>query len=86
MLSVFKDEIKARAKGRYTSFIALPIRYGTCRIISPSKFEPKPDLGLIGIDLMEPYGFGNLEENEIHILLCFADLISEPVNDLNELK
>jgi hypothetical protein len=86
MLSIFKSEIRERAKGRYTTFIALPIRYGTCRIIRPSKFEPKPDLGLIGIDLLEPYGFGNLEENEIHILLCFADLISELVNDIIELK
>lgn len=32
---------------------------------------------------MEKYGFGNLEENEIHFLACFADLLSEPLLDLS---
>lgn len=35
---------------------------------------------------MEKYGFGDFDKYEFDILACLADLLSEPVIDLIELK
>jgi hypothetical protein len=86
MLSGFEENINKRATGKYRTFIALPIRSGKLPNVSSSNFTTRPDLGILGFDLLEPYGFGNLEESEIHVLLSLADLISEPVKDLIDYK
>jgi len=85
MIAEFQDDIVGRATGRYKTLIALPIRWGELPTFVKTNLKSKPDLGIIGIDLMEPYGFGNFDDNEIHILLCFTDLVSKLVNDLIEL-
>ncbi len=81
------QDVKTRAKDHYKTFIALPIRSGKLPYSKHKKdFTSRPDLGMIGFDSMEKYGFGNLDKHEIDIFGCLADLLSEPVNDLIETK
>lgn len=72
-------KFRDRAKNKYTAFIDLPIRAG---IATGSSFTIERDLGFIGFDLMEKYGFGNVEEPELHYLACFADIMSELILNL----
>jgi hypothetical protein len=76
-------KVQDRAKGKYNSFIAIPIRAGK-KVNVSEDFATTPDLGMIGFDLNEKFGFGNFEENELHYIACFADLISEIVQDIAE--
>jgi hypothetical protein len=78
------QEVQTRAQDKYTTFLALPIRTGKNNAVSKD-FTSRTDLGMIGFDLKEPYGFGNVSEQEIHYIACFADLISELVVDLADL-
>jgi hypothetical protein len=81
VLGRYKNEICGRAKGKYNTFVALPIRAGRLEGNS-SEFTTRPDLGFLGFDLMEKYGFGNLYKYEIDFMACLVDLLSEPVQDL----
>jgi len=80
------NDIKARALSIYATFIALPIRGGSLRVNS-SSFQIRADLGLIGFDMKEPNSFGNIYDHNIDVLGSFADMLSEPIEDLqNVLK
>jgi len=78
-----RKEIQNRAKGHYNTFIAMPIRAGKLANIT-DEFVTRPDLGMIGFDLKEKFGFGNFEDHEINFIACFADIMSEPLQDLIE--
>lgn len=82
-LGKYKDEVISRAKSNYSTFIALPIRAGKLPASSDA-FQVRADLGLLGFDLVEPYGFGNLYDHEVDLLGCFADIMSEPLEDLQK--
>lgn len=83
-LGEYKDELQTRAKTKYNTFIALPIRAGKMK--TKSDFTTRADLGILGFDLKEKYGFGNFDEHEFHIMGCLVDLLSEPVQDLIAIK
>lgn len=87
MLGDNVEDIQARAKGKYSTFIALPIRTGkSITNDTNKKWEIKQDIGMLGFDMKEKYGFGNLYEHEIDIYGCVADLLADPLYDLIELK
>lgn len=79
------ERVQERATGKYNTFIAIPIRAGKLVNFS-TEFDTQTDLGMIGFDLQEKFGFGNFEEQELHLIACFADLISEIVQDLINAK
>lgn len=79
------DNLKARCKDKYTTFIALPIRASEMNIKN-SKFTAQKELGILGFDLMEEYGFGNIDDYQLDILACLADSLAEPLIDLIEKK
>ncbi len=76
-------DIKARARDNYQTFIALPIRSGTVNdVVENSGVKVKHDLGILGIDMKEAYGFGNFESHELDILGCLTDLLALPTSDI----
>ena len=76
-------DVKKRAQGKYSTFIALPIRTGRLKHVSAA-FKASQDLGMLGFDLKKKYGFGNFEEHELEYIACFVDMMSEIVQDLIE--
>ncbi|MFW6273133.1 MAG: hypothetical protein ACOC2U_05080, partial [bacterium] len=54
--------------------------------IKNSRFTSQKELGLVGFDLMEEYGFGNLNDYQLDIMACLADSLAEPLLDLIEKK
>ncbi len=85
-IGIYKEEIKKRAGDYYKSFIALPLRGGRIKMSGSNGMSSVPNLGILGFDLKEKYGFGNFPEHEYHYLTSFASLLSEPVQDLIEIK
>lgn len=76
------QNIQARATGKYKTFIAVPIRSEALKLVSTSDIEVKKELGLLGFDLQEKYGFGNLEQFELNLIYTVADLLSIIVGDI----
>jgi hypothetical protein len=81
-LGDYYHKIKSRAANNYSTFIALPIRTGEFIQISNETIKTKENLGIIGFDMEEKYGFGTLFSHELEILGCFTDLLSIIVKDL----
>ena len=81
-LGVHLEDVKKRAQGKYSTFIALPIRSGESQDVSGQALTAHSSLGMLGIDLKREYGFGNFEEPEWEYLACFVDMMSELVQDL----
>ncbi len=79
------DDVQKRAKDKYSTFIALPIRTGQARHVS-GNFTARQDLGMLGFDRSKKYGFGNFEAPELEYIACFVDMMSELVQDLIEAK
>lgn len=84
-IGVYKKQIKERAGDYYKSFISLPLRGGRIKVSASNGMTSVPNLGIVGFDLKEKYGFGNFSEHEYHYLASFASLLSEPVQDLIEI-
>lgn len=82
MLGGFNEQIKSRAEGLYNTFISVPLKRRYESKENPSNLTIKKDLGLLGFDLQEKYGFGNLEQFELNILNCLVEMISELTEDL----
>lgn len=81
----YVNEIKSRAERyNYNSFIAIPLRGGKINLANGNgyKIEQYEDLGFIGLDLREKYGFGNFSYHEYFFLKNIADLLAEPIKDL----
>ncbi len=74
--------IKGRAVDKYKTFIAVPIRSNSISSISTKEVQVKKDLGLLGFDLKEEYGFGNLDFYELNIIFCLSDSLSIIVEHL----
>jgi hypothetical protein len=75
----FTDKIKGRAGSNYKTFIALPIRGGK---LPDMGVDVRANLGVIGFDLNEKYGFGDFGEHELDYIACLADSLSELIEDL----
>jgi hypothetical protein len=82
VMGKYSNDILKRSKDKYVTFIALPIRAGRIVGDSSEDISVRSDLGILGFDLNDAYGFGNLEEHELEFISCFADMLSEPVQDL----
>ncbi len=80
-LGKYLTDVQTRAKGKYSTFIALPIRTGQAKHVSGA-FKTRQNLGMLGFDLRRKYGFGNFETHELEYIACFVDMISELVQDL----
>ncbi len=75
----FTDKIKGRAGSNYKTFIALPIRGGKW---PEMEVDVRANLGILGFDMKEKYGFKNFEESELDYMACLADSLSELIEEL----
>lgn len=80
------SDVKKRSQGKYSTFIALPIRTGQLQAGQQSRsvgnFKARQPLGMLGFDRKQKYGFGNFERHELEYIACFVDMMSELVQDL----
>ncbi|PKP20476.1 MAG: hypothetical protein CVU05_09035 [Bacteroidetes bacterium HGW-Bacteroidetes-21] len=83
-LGAESEHIKARASGKYSTFIAVPVRSGELKSLSSDEIQVRKDLGILGFDTKEKYSFGNLDQYELDMMYCLSDLLSIIVEDLIE--